>query len=129
MRRYMIKFFESVNLYDEDTFNEIIKNTIFVKKRYEEIRDIVGVYFCKPNGSLKIILPEINTYQDVLIHIHEYTHAITKSEDELLPNMLEALFAMNYFNNSDILNDIASYTEEHTFAKKLKLQFLKKVSN
>ena len=134
MKYYIIKFFKSVNLYDEEVFNDIIKNTTIVNKRYEDIKDIVGCYYCKPNNSLKLVLPAIETIQDVLIHVHEYTHAITGSDDELLPNMMEALFVKQYFNESDIIESIIddtqdeinkSVSDKHTFAKKLKIQFIK----
>ncbi len=134
MKNYIINFFKSVDLYDEDIFNDIKKNTTIVYKNYDDIKDIVGCYLSQSNDKVKLILPAIVTIKDVLIHIHEYTHAITKSEDEILPNMLEALFIKEYFNKEDIINSIIEETQNeidrsvsssHTFAKKLKLKFIK----
>ena len=110
MKYYIIKFFKSVHLYDEEVFNNIIKNTTIVNMRYEDIKDIVGCYYCKSNNSLKLVLPAIETIQDVLIHIHEYTHAITGSDDELLPNMMEVFFIKQYLKEEDVIKSIIDET-------------------
>ena len=133
MEKCIIKFFKDLNVYDEKMFDLIEKNTTIVDRNYDEIKDLVGCYIV--NNKPKLLLPKIYSNRDLLIHIHEYTHALTMSDNEILPSMMEAFFVRLYIHDKNVINELIAKTNEeieksvskkHTIAKRIKLKYLKK---
>lgn len=127
MDEYVISFFQKIGLYDKEYFKYIKKNTTVVDKNYEDIIEFVGFY----PDTFKLILPKIKTYQDILIWIHEYSHALFPDDkDEIFPNLMEAYFINMYINDTYEIDKLIDKTKneinnskdiEHTIAKKIKL--------
>ena len=127
MEANVIEFFKEMEFYNKEYFELIKNNTTIVDEPYEDIVDLVGFY---PN-IFKLVLPKIKSYRDLLIWIHEYTHALFPDDgDEIFPNLMEAYFINMYVNDKEIVNKLIDKTKneidnstdlEHTIAKKLKL--------
>lgn len=131
--KYVIEFFKYMNLYNEDIFSKLEENTKIIDKPYNEIFDLVGCY--KVNDSCKLILPKIYTIYDVLIWIHEYSHALfLEDELEIFPNIMEAYFLNKFIDNIELKKDIVNNTNEiiknsesynHIIGNKIKLHLIK----
>ena len=132
MDKYVIRFFNKMGFYNKEYFKLIENNTTIVDEEYENISDLVGFY---PN-IFKLILPKIKSYRDILIWIHEYTHALFPDDnDEIFPNLMEAYFINMYIDDKKIVNKLIDKTKteidnssdfEHTIAKKIKLDTITK---
>lgn len=134
----VIIFFKYMSLYDEELFSNIYKKSKIYNLDYSEIIDIVGcypIYKGKEIIDYKLILPSIKSIDDILIYIHEYTHAIFMDEDELFPNIMEALFINYYISDEKMIKNIISNTklqiknsicEQHIEGNKIKLMIIKK---
>ena len=129
----VINFFKEKHLYDEDLFKVLINNAKIIDKPYEEIRDFVGCFIV--NGEIKLVLPKIRNEFDILIYMHEYTHALfIDDENEIFPNIMEAIYINKYFDNEqkekvttrtlNIINN--SDSEEHIIGNKVKLNAITK---
>ncbi len=73
----IIEFFKSENMYDEEIFNYIKERTHI----YPSSTDIpfFGCYPKVKNSVLvdfNLIIPEIKTLKNLLVSIHEFTHAL-----------------------------------------------------
>ena len=129
----IIKFFKSMNLYNEEYFNKIKINTKVINKPYEEIKDFVGCF--KTNNDFKLILPKLESIEDILIYIHEYTHCLFLDDDsEIIPNILEAFYVKKcVFDLKTRLEIIKKVEEEiknsvskkHIDGKKVKIYLIK----
>jgi len=131
----VIDFFKEQGLYNEEYFKRIQENTKIYNKPYDEIKDFVGCYpIYNENNEIvnfKLILPKINDIYDVLIYIHEYTHALfIEKNDETLPNLMEALY-INKYCSKKIKREIVKKTKreiikskslDHKIAKKIKIK-------
>lgn len=125
----VINFFKDIGLYNEDYFNRLFQNTKIIDKPYNEIMGFVGCF--KVNDFCKIILPKINSFNDELIYIHEYTHALfLEDNDEMFPNIMEALYINYYVSDINLKKELIlktneeiknSYSKEHSLAKKIKI--------
>ena len=123
----VITFFKEMGFYDYNYFNYIKQNTIVVDKPYEEIEGFVAFY----PDVFKLILPSIKTYRDILIWIHEYSHALFPDDnDEIFPNIMEAFYVINYIDDKDLVDELVDYTigeisrtkdPNHISAKRMKL--------
>lgn len=116
-----INFFKKHNLYDEQVFDYLRKNSIQFNYLDEDKHPYIGYhYLTDKNGKLtKIILfvPFVDNYHAVLINIHEYIHGITlynklgkkvKNDKgaEILPLLYEKLYLLeNPNNNLEIFHD------------------------
>lgn len=131
MEEYIVKFFKDIGFYNKEYFEKISKNTTVVNKDYKEIIDFVGFY----PEKFKLVLPKIKSVSDILIWIHEYSHALFPEDtDELFPNLMEAYYINNYIKDQSIKNSIKSEIElsinkskciNHTIAQKNKLKMIK----
>ena len=130
MDNRIIDFFKEMGFYDEKYFNMIKSNTLVVDKDYEEIYDLVGFY----KEIFKLVLPKIKNERDLLLYVHEYSHALFPEDNsEIFPNLMEAYFINKYFDidTKNYLKKITlkeielSNDLEHTNAKKLKLELIK----
>ena len=131
MDEYVINFFKDMGFYNKEYFDKIKNNTTVVNKDYKEIIEFVGFY---PDG-FKLILPKIKSVSDILIWIHEYSHALFPEDtDELFPNLMEAYYINNYVMDMNIKNSIKkeiilsinkSKCINHTIAQKNKLKMIK----
>ena len=129
MDKYVIDFFKRMGFYDEKYFNSL-KLTV-INKEYDEIKEFVGFY----PGSFKLVLPSIKSVRDMLIWVHEYSHALfPDDDDEIFPNLMEATFINNYVYNKKIINELKKITQkeinnsdsiEHTLAKRIKLSAIR----
>ena len=127
MEANVIDFFKEIGFYNKEYFELIKNSTTIVDEEYENIIDLVGFY---PN-IFKLILPKIKSYRDILIWIHEYTHALFPDDsDEIFPNLMEAYYINMYIKDKKIVNKLINKTKneidksndlEHTIAKKIKL--------
>ena len=125
MEKYIIDFFKGMDLYNEEYFDKI--DVIVVDKKYEDIKEFVGFY----PDSFKMIVPKIKTIYDVLIWVHEYSHALfPEDDDEIFPNLMEAYFINKYISSNRIKNRIMKKTQneikecddiEYNVAKRIKL--------
>lgn len=134
----VIDFFKSMDLYDENYFNYINKRSKIFNLPYSEIKDFVGCYPIVKNNKIigfNIVLPKLNTIFDVLIYIHEYSHALDiEDECEIFPNLMEAIFLVEYLKDDDLIKQQIknirielsdNQSEKHRIGKKLKLNKLK----
>ena len=127
MDLYVVDFFKKMGFYNSEYFKQISENTLVVDKDYEEIIDFIGFY----PDTFKLILPKIKTYRDVLIWVHEYSHALfPDDEDEIFPNLMEDQFINMYIDDKEIIKELLddnkrqitkSIDLNHTVAKKIKL--------
>ena len=127
MYLYVVDFFKKMGFYNFEYFNYIENNTVIVDKNYEEIVDFVGFY----PEIFKLILPKIKSYRDILIWVHEYTHALFPDDkNEIFPNLMEAYFINMYIDNKNIVQELIDKTNleissskdiNHKIAKKVKL--------
>ena len=124
----IIEFFKNMNLYNEEYFNYLNDNTKVINKPYFEIIDFVGCY--KMDDGCRLILPRINSFEDELIYVHEYSHALFPDDElEIFPNIMEALYINKYLDESkkeDLINKLKSdiiktIDENHLVGKKIKL--------
>ena len=123
----VISFFKEMGFYNEEYFKLINKKTLVINKDYEEIKEFVGFY----PENFKLILPKIKSNRDILIWIHEYSHALFPNDnDELFPNIMESIYINNYVSKKEkeelknkVLDEIShSNSNKHTLAKKMKLK-------
>ena len=131
MNEYVIKFFKDMGFYNEDYFNKIKNNTTVVDKDYNEIIDFVGFY---PDG-FKLVLPKIKTMSDVLIWIHEYSHALfPEDSNEIFSNIMEAYFINMYIEDIEEVKKLKeqfnssikkSKSINHVIAQKIKLNIIR----
>ncbi len=134
----IINFFKSMNLYDEEYFKYINSQTKIYNIPYFEIKDFVGCYPIIKMDKIvgfNIILPKLNTIFDVLIYIHEYSHALDiEDEYEIFPNLMEAIFLVDYLKDDELIRQqIKSIrieldnnkSEKHKIGKNIKLNKLK----
>lgn len=133
MEKLILSFFKEIELYDEDYFNLLKKNTTILHGKYEDIIDFIGVYYIN-DGKFKLYLPEIKTSKDLLIHVHEYGHALFKEDnEEIFPNILEYLFILKNPELFDIKKELKNIKKElknsasikHDIGKKVKYNLLK----
>lgn len=138
--KIVIDFFKEMELYNEEFFNEINKNTTIYDKPYEEIKDFIGCYPIYNNKdklvNFKLILPKINSIYDILIYIHEYTHALFIDDDsQIFPNIMEGIFINKYILDNKLHNDIIWHTlneiknsnsDDHIIGKRIKLFYISK---
>ncbi len=131
MDEYVLKFFKESGFYNKEYFNKLSKNTIIIDKNYEDIVDFVGFY----PDNFKIVLPKIKTISDVLIWIHEYSHALfPEDSSEIFPNLMEAKFINMYIDDKEIINELINKFQsiidnsscmEHVIANKIKINAIK----
>ena len=135
----VIDFFKKQNLYNEQYFKKIEANTKIYDRSYEEIKELVGCFPIYDNENniidVKLILPKIKNIYDVLIYVHEYTHALfIEDENEIFPNIMEAIFINKYCDEqtkAEIIEktktEILKETDEnHIVGKKVKIMSIKK---
>ena len=134
----IIDFFKSMELYDRNFFNHIKKKTKVLDLPYEEIKDFVGCFPVIVDDKVvdfNILLPKLNTIFDVLVYIHEYSHAIDiYDENEIFPNLMEAMFLVDYLQDDELITQQINRiyeelknneSERHEIGKKVKLNKLK----
>lgn len=134
----VIHFFKEQNLYDEEYFKLIEKNTKVYNKPYEEIKEFIGCYpTYNEDGNIvdfKLILPKIKTIDDILIYIHEYSHALfMDDEHEIFPNIMESLFinrcccqeTKQQIINRTLQEIETSSENKHKIGKKIKIMRIK----
>lgn len=116
-----------MGFYNKDYFNKIKSRTLVIDNDYENIKDFVGFY----PDNFKLVLPKIKNTRDILIWIHEYSHALfPEDSSELFPNIMELIYINNYVNEEEkvelkdyIINELAnSNSMSHTISKKIKLK-------
>ena len=127
--KYVVSFFKSMGFYNEEYFNILKNNSKIINMPYEEIKDLVGCYLT--NDGCKLILPKINNIFDVLIWIHEYSHALFPEDElEFFPNIMEAIFINNYIKDNKVKEELINKTKyeisvsesiSHISGKKVKL--------
>ena len=129
----VIKFFKSLNIYNEDTFNYIQENTKIIDGPKDEVINYIGIY--NKDDNLKLVLPKINDVYDILIYIHEYSHILFNTEDEIIPNIMESVYVNNFIEDEKLKQQIINNTEReidhqadenHRVSKKIKLLIIKK---
>lgn len=127
----VINFFKEMHLYDEDLFQVLINNTKILDRPYEEIKDFIGCFVV--NGNIRLVLPKIHNEMDILIYIHEYTHALfIEDRDEIFPNIMEAIYVQKYFTEEqkgEFINRTRSMiatseSENHIIGNEVKLNIL-----
>ena len=133
MYEEVIIFFKYMQLYNEEYFNKIKENTKVINKPYEEIKDFVGCF--KINNDFRLILPKLESIDDILIYIHEYTHALfLDDETEIFPNLMEAIYINNFIDDKTIKKDLLNKTKDelnnstsknHIIGKKVKIYSIK----
>lgn len=120
-------FFKKMGFYNKDYFNKIKSRTLVIDNDYENIKEFVGFY----PDNFKLVLPKIKNTRDILIWIHEYSHALFPEDtSELFPNIMESIYINNYVNEEEkvelkdyIINELAnSNSMSHTISKKIKLK-------
>ena len=120
-------FFKKMGFYNKDYFNKIKSRTLIIDDNYENIKEFVGFY----PENFKLVLPKIKNTRDILIWIHEYSHALfPEDSSELFPNIMESIYINNYVNEEEkvelkdyIINELAnSNSMSHTISKKIKLK-------
>ena len=134
----IIDFFKSMELYDRNFFNYIKKKTKVLDLPYEEIKDFVGCFPVIVDDKVvdfNILLPKLNTIFDVLVYIHEYSHAIDiYDENEIFPNLMEAMFLVDYLQDDELITQQINRiyeelknneSERHEIGKKVKLNKIK----
>ena len=110
----VINFFKEHNLYNEEMFEYLSKNTIHYDYRVVEDRIFTGCGPCvdKKNGILTkvfVTVPFVIDDITMLINIHEYTHAIEyyskigkkfKKDEyvEVLPMMFELIYIREHYS-------------------------------
>lgn len=129
----IVNFFKDIGLYNEDYFNMLISNTKIINKPYNEIMDFVGCF--KSENSCKVILPKIKNFNDELIYVHEYTHALfLDDENEIFPNIMEALYINYYVDDINLKKELIlkikseikkSNSKGHVIGKKVKIMSIK----
>lgn len=128
----VIKFFKHMNLYNKQLFDDLIEQSLVIDKPYEEISFLVGCY--KEQDKIRLVLPKIYSVHDILIYIHEFTHAITNDESEEYANLMEANYINEFIKDKKIKLEIIEKTKEqikrsnsdiHTKAKELKISSIK----
>lgn len=76
----LIEFFKRHNMYDEEIFNYLQKNSIMIDYNDPEQKDFVGCFYILDKNDilkdLKLSLPYVNNEKTMLISIHEITHGI-----------------------------------------------------
>ena len=102
-----VNFFKKHNLYNEEMFKYIQKNTTHFDYRDEDQRAFIGCYYTYDKQrilkKIKVCVPFINNQITLLINIHEYIHAIElyknigkkyeqKDTEETLPMLYELLY-------------------------------------
>lgn len=120
-----------MNLYDSEYFGKIEKNTTIIDENYSKIIDFIGFY----PKNFKLVLPKIKSIYDVLIWIHEYSHALfPEDSSEIFPNLMEAYYINMYIDDEEVISKLIEKTNleiensnnlEHTIAKKVKLRVIK----
>lgn len=135
MYDYVVDFFKYMGFYNEEYFETIRKNTKVLNMPYGEIKDLIGCFIT--DDSFKLLLPRLNSIYDVLIYVHEYTHAIFLDSDEIFPNIMEAYFINYFVLDESIKLEMINRTKKeikeskcsnHTIAKKIKLLTITKNS-
>lgn len=120
-------FFKKMGFYNKDYFNKIKSRTLVIDNDYENIKEFVGFY----PDNFKLVLPKIKNTRDILIWIHEYSHALfPEDSSELFPNIMELIYINNYVNEEEkvelkdyIINELDnSDSIDHTISKKIKLK-------
>ena len=120
-------FFKKMGFYNKDYFNKIKSRTLVIDNDYENIKEFVGFY----PDNFKLVLPKIKNTRDILIWIHEYSHALFPEDtSELFPNIMESIYINNYVNEEEkvelkdyIINELdSSDSMSHTISKKIKLK-------
>ena len=139
MNKDIKNFFEYMGFYNENYFRIIEKKTIIIKRPYELIIELVGVFQNEDGTDFRIYLPELSCIKDYLIHVHEYSHVMfLEDNDEIFPNLMEVYFIKRYIKNIDIINSIINHTkveieesndDNHTIAKRVKLKELVNYKN
>ena len=129
---YVLSFFKYMGFYNEEYFNMLKSNSKIINKPYEEIKDFVGCYPFEE--GCKLILPKINSIFDILIWIHEYSHALfLDDESEIFPHIMEAYFINNFVTDFNLKQKLIdkikkeiSDTEstKHIVGKKIKLSLI-----
>ena len=128
----VIIFFKSLDIYDEEVFNYIASKTKVINKDKAQIIDFIGDYI--NNDNFNLILPKINDVYDILIYIHEYSHILFNTEDEIIPNIMESLYVNNFIEDEKLKQQIINNTEReidrqadenHRVSKKIKLLMIK----
>lgn len=104
----IIEFFKELGLYDEEYF-ELIKNkTSIISGDPEKIKEFIGFYPKYENNQIcdfKLYLPELKGLDNILIYIHEYTHALFPEDDnEIFPCLMEAMFLKEYLKHEKFIN-------------------------
>ena len=127
MYEYIINFFKKMGFYQKDYFKSIEKNVTIINKDYKDIKEFVGFY----PDCFKLVLPKIKTYHDILVWIHEYSHALFPDDSsEIFPNIMEAYFINMYISDKKIIDSLLEQTQmeintstdnNHRLAKKIKL--------
>jgi len=123
-----INFFKKHNLYDEEIFNYINKNSTRFEYDNEELIPFIGCYYIKNSQDIlqkiKLYVPYITNQITVLINIHEYIHAIElykkigkKFKEDNLKEILPMLYERIYIKENP-----SKKLEEH-------LKFLNKKIN
>lgn len=127
----VIDFFKEMHLYNETLFQMLKDNTKVIDKPYDEIKDFVGCFLV--NDNIKLVLPKIRSDIDILIYIHEYTHALfIEDRDEIFPNIMEAIYVNKYFREDqkgEFINRTRSIictseSEKHIIGNEVKLNIL-----
>lgn len=117
-----INFFKKHNLYSEEAFKYLIKNTIYFDYREEDKRPYIGYHYLTDKNSIlkeiKLYLPYISDYKTLLINIHEYIHALhlyrrlekkykKELDSEILPMLYEKIYLLE--NPNEILEEFLKY--------------------
>ena len=104
-----INFFKEHNMYDEEMFEYLRKNSTLFDYRDEDMRKNVGCYYALDSKDklkgIALVVPFIDSDKTVLINIHEYAHGITAYsklgkkykhtlDREIVPMLLERIYAM-----------------------------------
>lgn len=132
--KYVISFFKYMEFYNEEYFNMLKKNSKVIDRPYEEIKEFVG---CYPTiDGCKLILPKIKTIFDVLIWVHEYSHALFPDDElEFFPNIMEGYFINYFIKDNELKQRIIEKTKNeiimtesipHIVGKKVKLSVIDK---
>ena len=147
----LIEFFKSHNMYEQEVFEYLQKQSTMIDYDDPEQRCFVGCFYIldkkgKLNG-LRLNLPYVNSEETMLISIHELTHGFENYQKigkkfkkditiEALPLLYEKIYILE--NPSDKLIQYSKFIDqiiteksekEYRFGLKIREELLKQYNN